>query len=124
MITSKNKDPRSVLNSLHFGLWNLDISNNNSYRRSNSIEREEDFSLSEFKKRAKILSNLDAAFGPGEKNISILTKCSINLDFNNENDSLNNFYSQIEIKNEMRLQLFESVDMNQRFLNFLYLLLS
>uniref|UniRef100_A0A914KMI7 ATPase AAA-type core domain-containing protein n=1 Tax=Meloidogyne incognita TaxID=6306 RepID=A0A914KMI7_MELIC len=118
LITIKNKDPRAVLNSLHF--WDLDISENDSFsnRRSSSIEREENLSLSECQKRLKILSKLDASFGPGEKkNISILTKCSINLDFNNEEDGfLNNWWTKIEELNELRLEYLDSVDMDDRFL--------
>nr|CAD2180404.1 unnamed protein product [Meloidogyne enterolobii] len=114
LITIKNKDPRAVLNSLHF--WDLDISDNDSFsnRRSSSIEREENLSLSECQKRSKILSKLDASFGPGEKkNISILTKCSINLDFNNEEEGfLNNWGTKIEELNELRLEYLASVDMD------------
>ena len=124
MITIKNKDPRAVLNSLHF--WDLDISENDSFsnRRSTSIEREENLSLSECQKRSKILSKLDASFGPGEeKNISILTKCSINLDFNNEEEGfLNNWWTKIEELNELRLEYLASVDMDDWFsFDFLYL---
>uniref|UniRef100_A0A915LLV0 AAA+ ATPase domain-containing protein n=1 Tax=Meloidogyne javanica TaxID=6303 RepID=A0A915LLV0_MELJA len=114
LITIKNKDPRAVLNSLHF--WDLDISDNDSFsnRRSSSIEREENLSLSECQKRSKILSKLDASFGPGEeKNISILTKCSINLDFNNEEEGfLNNWWTKFEELNELRLEYLASVDMD------------
>ncbi|KAL7071990.1 hypothetical protein ACQ4LE_008384 [Meloidogyne hapla] len=113
LTTAKNKDPRAVLNSLHFGLWDLDISNDSSNRRSTSIEKEENFNLKEYQQRTKVLSKLDAAFGPDGKNISILTKCSINLDFNNEEEFLNNFCTEMEKQNNLRSKFFAYFDMDK-----------
>lgn len=97
----------------------MHISNNNE---SDNNESSTDFNLLEHQKHADMLSSLDAAFGPDEKNISILSRCLIDLDFNNQKESLNNFCTKLEDVNRMRLQVFDAIGVDKRFFFHFYIL--